>query len=217
MTDTWPLFDLVLRTPKLVLRVPADRDLDDLAQLAVDGIHDPDVQPFGDAWTDKDPEDLARGVHQWEWGRRAAWKPQDWTCAFVVSRRDNGQTIGVQSVSGRDFAILREVRTGSWLGRRHQGQGFGTQMRAAVLDLAFTGLDAVLARTCCHEDNVASRRVSGKLGYEYAGSRRIAVRGKPVREDHFELDRALWRASGDSGDTAIIGLPACREWFGAAE
>ena len=34
-----------------------------------------------------------------------------------------------------ELAALREVGTGSWLGRAHHGHGYGTEMRAAVLDL----------------------------------------------------------------------------------
>jgi hypothetical protein len=51
-----------------------------------------------------------------------------------------GVVVGSQGIGGRDFAVLREVHTGSWLGLRYQGQGIGTQMRAAVLHLAFEGL-----------------------------------------------------------------------------
>jgi hypothetical protein len=47
----WPLTGLRLRTPRLELRWPTVSDLDELAALAVDGVHDPDVQPFGVAWT----------------------------------------------------------------------------------------------------------------------------------------------------------------------
>jgi GNAT superfamily N-acetyltransferase len=54
----------------------------------------------------------------------------------------DGVVVGSQGVGGRDFAVLREVHTGSWLERRYQGQGIGTQMRAAVLALAFDGLEA---------------------------------------------------------------------------
>jgi RimJ/RimL family protein N-acetyltransferase len=40
---------------------------------------------------------------------------------------DAGDTVvGTQGLSGRDFAVLREVSTGSWIGRKHQGQGIGT-------------------------------------------------------------------------------------------
>ena len=40
--------------------------------------------------------------------------------------------IGTQKLGARDFAITREVDTGSWIGLRHQGQGIGTEMRAAA-------------------------------------------------------------------------------------
>jgi hypothetical protein len=37
----WPLWDLVVRTPTVELRMPTDDDLVRLAQLAGAGIHDP--------------------------------------------------------------------------------------------------------------------------------------------------------------------------------
>jgi RimJ/RimL family protein N-acetyltransferase len=65
-----------------------------------------------------------------------------------------------QGLGGRDFAVLREVHTGSWLGRRYQGHGIGTQMRAAVLHLAFEGLGAQHAAFGAFEHNAASLGVS---------------------------------------------------------
>jgi hypothetical protein len=42
MTMThWPLTGLRLRTPRLELRLPALADLDELAGLAAEGLHDP--------------------------------------------------------------------------------------------------------------------------------------------------------------------------------
>ena len=66
------------------------------------------------------------------------WSPQDWALQFVAVA--DGRVIGTQALDGRDFAVLREVGTGSWLGREFHGQGYGTEMRAAVLHLAFDGL-----------------------------------------------------------------------------
>ncbi len=47
---------------------------------------------------------------------------------LVVVR--DGTVVGTQGVGAHDFAVLRQVSTGSWLGRAYQGQGIGTQMRA---------------------------------------------------------------------------------------
>src|SRR5260370_895914 len=49
--DWWPLAGLRLQTPELGLRLASPSDLDALASLAADGVHDPPVQPF--AFADK--------------------------------------------------------------------------------------------------------------------------------------------------------------------
>ncbi len=112
------------------------------------------------------------------WGLWARWSPEKWSLQFVVVA--DGVVIGTQEVGATQFATLREVGTGSWLGRAHHGKGYGTEMRAAVLDLAFDGLGAEYATSEAFEDNVASYRVSRKLGYVDDGIERHVVRDKPV-------------------------------------
>jgi hypothetical protein len=70
----WPLFGLRLRTPRLELRLPSLADLDELAGLAAEGVHDPAVMPFGVPWTDVPPDQRARRVLQYHLGpgRRTA-------------------------------------------------------------------------------------------------------------------------------------------------
>jgi hypothetical protein len=63
------------------------------------------------------------------WSQRASPSPDHWHLNFLV--RLDGRVIGVQSVHGRDFAVTREVSSGSWIGLRRQGRGIGTEMRAA--------------------------------------------------------------------------------------
>src|SRR5260221_13370270 len=72
--------------------------------------------------------------------------------------------------------------TGAWLGRRYQGRGIGTQMRAAVLHLAFGGLGAQQAVSAAFEDNPASLRVSRKLGFRDDGIEWHLVRGVALRD-----------------------------------
>lgn len=56
----------------------------------------------------------------------------------------------------KDFAVTRQAANGSWLGPAHQGQGFGTEMQAAVLHLAFAGLGAAYAVSAAMTDNLGS-------------------------------------------------------------
>ena len=207
----WPLFRLRLRTPRLELRLPSLSDLGELAELAAAGVHDPAVQPFGVPWTDVPPDQRARGVLQYHWRQWADWSPEDWTLNLVVDL--DGTIVGTQGVTGRDFAVLREVGTGSWLGQRHPRQGIGTDMRAAVLHLAFAGLGAAYATSEAFTDNVASLGVSRKLGYALDGIDRQVIRGKPAIQQRLRLDRAAWRAHR-SVDVEITGLAECLPDFG---
>ena len=107
----WPLSGLSLRTPRLELRWPTLSDLDELASLAAQGVHDPDVQPFTVPWTDATPAERAQSTLQYHWTQWGSWQPSDWTLDLVVDLR--GSIVGTQGLSGRNFAILGEVSTGS--------------------------------------------------------------------------------------------------------
>jgi len=211
LSSHWPPADLRLQTPDLELRWPSPDDLGELADLAAAGVHDPEVQPFMVPWTDDSPEERARGTLQYNWSRWGSWKPSDWVLPFAVIR--DGVVVGSQALGGHDFAVLREVHTGSWLGRAYQGQGIGTQMRAAVLQLAFEGLGARWAVSAAFDDNPASLGVSRKLGYRDDGIEWHLVRGRPALTRRLRLDRPGWQAAR-TVPVQIHGLPPCLPLFG---
>lgn len=211
MTPWWPLTGLRLRTPQLELRLPNETDLQALASLAAAGVHDDAVQPFAVAWTDVPPAERANSVLQYHWAQRGAWRPDKWSLDLAVLR--DGVVVGTQGVSGGDFARLREVSTGSWLGRRYHGLGIGTQMRAAVLHLAFAGLGARYALSGAFADNAASLGVSRKLGYQHDGIERIVRRGEPATSIRLRLDKDTWTA-GHSIPVEVEGLEPCLPFFG---
>jgi RimJ/RimL family protein N-acetyltransferase len=207
----WPLTALRLRTPALELRFPTAADLSALAALAFAGVHDPAVQPFAVAWTDTGPAERARSVLQYHWRTWGAWTADAWRLDFAVLH--DGQVVGSQGVSGQDFAIRREVSTGSWLGQAYQAKGIGTEMRAAVLHLAFEGLGAQQACSSAFTDNQASLGVSRKLGYAADGIERFVIRGRPVISQRLRLDRASWQAAHRVPVT-VDGLEPCLPMFG---
>ncbi|GAB3569820.1 GNAT family protein [Amycolatopsis endophytica] len=209
IADQFPVFGLRIRTPRLELRLPDSDELSALAGLAADGVHDPGVQPFIVTWTDQEPELVARSVVQYFWRRLGGWTPRDWGLDLAVFR--DGEVVGQQTVNGRDLAITREVHTGSWIGRRYQGQGIGTEMRAAVLHLAFEALGADEAVSGAFEDNAASLAVSRKLGYRPDGTARHVVRGKLAIERRLRLTREAWRGGVP---VTIEGFQPCRPLFG---
>lgn len=212
LIDHWPLFGLRLTTPRLELRLPTGEELAALADLAAQGVHDPARMPFTVPWTDLPPDERARSVVQHHWLQLGAWTPGNWALNLAVF--EHGRIVGQQTIAARDYATLREVDTGSWIGLRHQGRGIGTEMRAAVLHLAFTGLQATDAVSGAFADNPSSFRVSEKLGYEPDGIRRLTVREKAIVMRRVRLSRAKWEGDQRTAVT-IEGLTPCLPLLGA--
>ncbi|MER6447240.1 GNAT family N-acetyltransferase [Streptomyces venezuelae] len=213
LIDYWPLLGLRLTTPRLELRLPRSDELAALADLARDGVHDPSQMPFSSGWTDLPGTERARSVVQHHWLRLGNWKPDDWSLNLAVFL--GGRPVGIQAMAARRFTPAREVNTASWLGLSHQSQGIGTEMRAAVLHLAFAGLGAEEATTGAFADNAPSLAVSRKLGYVPDGIERRVVRGEVVIMQRLRLPRDLWRPAL-AKDTEIIGLLPCLQLFGLA-
>ncbi len=212
LADHWPLTRLRILTPLLELRYPSDDDLAALADLAIRGIHEPDVMPFRQPWSDAPADKLGPDLLRYNWRLRADTGPDDWSIPFVVVR--DGVVVGCQDLLAQHFRIRREVATGSWLGREHQGRGTGTEMRAAVLHLAFAGLGADEACSAAMAGNTASLRVSAKFGYVEDGIDRLSPREELVIEQRLRLTRARWE-QGRRDDIVIDGLDGCRSWLGA--
>lgn len=206
LESTWPFFGLCLRTPRLVLRLPTDAHLNELATLAASGIHDHHLMPFAVPWTDAPPGVLERSTLQYHWGRRAALKPTEWDLSFGVWI--GGCLAGMQTIAAKNFAAGRTVETGSWLGRAFQRQGIGLEMRAAVLHLAFEGLGAKAAASTAFVDNLASRRISERLGYRLESEGVLSPRGTPQPNVRSLLTRERWLA-GARLPVSVEGLSPC--------
>jgi RimJ/RimL family protein N-acetyltransferase len=210
-TTLWPLFDLVVRTPRVELRYPDDNLLIRLAELTAQPIHDTTTMPFSEPWTDAPPEQLPRGSLKHFWLRRGQWEPKDWNCVMAVIV--DGEVLGVQDLMAKGFAETKSVKTGSWLTMARQGEGIGKEMRAAILHLAFEGLGAETAFTSAWHDNAASQGVTKSLGYEPNGWDTMIRRGVPDRMLHFVLTRERW-LERRRDDIRIEGLEPCLELFG---
>ena len=212
----WPLFGLRIRTPRLPLRPPTDADAAELLTVAKAGIHDPSTMPFGVPWTDSSSPEFERNGLQYGWRCRADFGPQRWVLGLAVVHE--GQLIGVQELSATDFPLVRSAETGSWLGLRHQGLGFGKEMRRAVLHFAFECLEAEAVVSVAFADNPASQRVSLATGYEPNGTQFVERRGSRAEQLRFVITRQRWLAvrepSRSSSEFEVTGFEACRSLFG---
>ena len=210
-SSAWPLAGLRLTTPRLELRPPSPADLDALAEVAAGGICQPGTTPFFVEWPYRPPAERALGFLQSQWRDRSSWSAQDWTLGFGVFA--DGVAVGMQDVSAQEFLVLREVSSFSWLGLEFQGQGFGTEMRAAVLHLAFACLGAREAVSGAFVSNARSLAVSARLGYVPDGISRDVRAGEVLTTQRLRLSRSRWEQCAQVPVT-VSGLEPCLPMFG---
>jgi len=215
ISSHWPLLALSIRTPRLELRLPDDDELSELAELATRGVYRAGERPFFSRWAERRAPDVARTVIQRQWRKRGAWTPEHWALELVVFEAKTGEPLGVQEIRGKDFAALGEVETASWLGIEHQGRGFGTEARLAVLHLAFAELGAEYALSASFVDNASSISVSRKLGYQPDGVQRDVREGRVLVTQRFRMSRDDWWQR-ERPEIGVSGVAPCLELFGAA-
>jgi RimJ/RimL family protein N-acetyltransferase len=215
LARVWPLFGLTIRTPRLELKLPTDRDIARLIKVSRRGVHAPSWVPMGD-WTYQPSPKFEQSSFQHHCEKRASWKPEDWSLHLAVYL--DGSPIGCQDIFAANFSICRSAKTGSWIGYRFQGNGYGTEMRQAVAHLAFEVLGAQAIWSGYWHDNEASKGVSRKLGYEVIYDR-LEGRYQPDGSDEkpeIMYEIRLRPDHWNRPDYAITveGFEPCRVMFG---
>lgn len=211
MSRHWPLFELRITTPRLQLRLPDEEVIDQLIETILDGVHPPDQMPFSVPWTRVPRDYLPFNTLSYLWRELAGFKRDDWSLPLAVLV--DGTAVGVQGLMAKQFPITRQVESGSWLGLRHQGNGYGTEMRAAALHFAFAELGARVAASSSFLDNPASIAVSRRLGYLDNGVDRTAREGAVAEMRRFRLTRADWERHR-AIEVRVDGFEHCRPLFG---
>ncbi|CAM2888881.1 N-acetyltransferase [Mycobacterium intermedium] len=211
MSRHWPLFELRITTPRLQLRLPDEEVLDQLIDTILDGVHPPDQMPFSVPWTRVPREYVPFNTLSYLWRELAGFKRDAWHLPLAVIV--DGTAVGVQALLANQFPITRQVESGSWLGLRYQGRGYGTEMRAAALYFAFTALGAEVATSASFVDNPASIAVFRRNGYRDDGVDRMAREGVMVEQLRFRLTREDWERHRAT-EVRVEGFERCRGLFG---
>jgi RimJ/RimL family protein N-acetyltransferase len=197
LLELWPTFGLTLSTSRLVLRLPSEAELE---------------RPFLTPWAEGTPDERARFVLCEHWSQLSSWTPESWALGMGVFLH-TGRPLGVATLRARDFRVKREVATSSWLGLEHQGQGHGTEARAALLTLAFDHLGATDATTEVFQDNHRSQGVSRKLGYLPDGVSRDRRGEDVVVSDRLRLTVDRWAARTSDVAVDVDGIDKAAGMF----
>jgi RimJ/RimL family protein N-acetyltransferase len=196
LVDVWPLHSLRLTTADLELRPTTEAELPALcAILPPDLEADPSATHYAGL-------DQRAVLAQSYWRAMGTWSPHDWVLPFAV--RHDGELVGMQALEGPDWTSERTVDSWSWLAAGVRGQGWGKQMRAAVLALAFGPLGARAAISSAVVDNLSSLGVSLALGYRDTHRSVLEHSGQSLR--HVRLEGADWHASGLGDGVAVAGV-----------
>jgi RimJ/RimL family protein N-acetyltransferase len=211
LAELWPTYGIRIRTSRLTLRLPGEHELAALADVAAKGIHSAGERPFLTPWTEGTSEDRARAVLQGHWEDLGSWTPTNWTLGLAVFLAGD-QPIGMVTLRARDFRVVRQVTTSSWLGLAHHRQGYGTEARAGLLALAFDHLGATDATTEVFPDNHASQGVSRRLGYVSDGISKDARNDEVLVSDRLRLTAARWSQISHPPAT-VEGVEQARSMF----
>jgi len=206
----WPLFDLRLHTPDLLLRPMTEADRLEVADRLPPDLELDPARTRYPGLTDQTERGIA--AFQGYWKAYGTWTPDSWNLPFAVCHGD--ALIGSQSLEGDKFPLLREVDSSSFLFPEWRGKGFGKQMRMAVLALAFDYLAAESAITSAWHDNHASIGVTRALGYEPNGTSRHPRDDGVDRMVHFVLSRERWLRLDHSRHVRAEQVEPCLPLFG---
>jgi RimJ/RimL family protein N-acetyltransferase len=149
-------------------------------------------------------------IAQGYWRALGMWSPDDWALPFVAARQSD--VVGVQWLEGPDWRAERTVDSSSWLVPGARGRGLGTQMRSAVLALAFGALRAQAAVSSAVVDNLASLGVSRSLGYRDTHTSVLEHSGEQLQ--HVRLERSVWEASRRASGVQVDGVRPALPLFG---
>ncbi|MCE1235563.1 MAG: GNAT family N-acetyltransferase [Hyphomicrobiales bacterium] len=183
---------LIIETPRLVLRRPVRADAERVAALANDAGVAENLSnlphPYG-------LDDALAFIDNTEVG------PTRWNLGIHLKDEDAG-FVGVAGLMPRDG---ERFVLGYWIGRPYWNRGLATEAAQALIDFAFSRLEAPAVSATARVTNGASRRVLEKCGFQYAGQGMgpsLYHRGM-VPIDRFRIERSIWTSIRNWAKTGV--------------
>lgn len=170
----------VISTSRLLLRPFGPADAADIARIGMERAK----TSFLPDWAIEEAD--AAGLARFLGGRMERPDPLAGPVVWAVTLRETGELIGHAGVGPKE-ELGGEVELGYAVSERHAGKGFATEAAKAAVWWAFerAGLEYLTALVL--KDNAASRRVLDKLGFVWAGTRRMEHGGKPREFDYYRF------------------------------
>lgn len=185
---------VVLRGPRMVLRLPRLADYDEWYELRYQSRDF--LRPFEPRWTDAD---LSRRAYAGR-VRRAREEAEEGTdfSFFIYGTDGDAETlVGGVTLSNIRRRAAQFVTLGYWMGQSYAGRGIMTEAVGTCLPFIFDTLMLHRVHAAFLPGNTASRRVLEKNGFVEEGfaEKYLQINGR--WEDHvlFGLTRERWEAA----------------------
>jgi ribosomal-protein-alanine N-acetyltransferase len=179
------LFDqMILETPRLILRSFQDEDIGRLAELMANR----DFMRFSLG-------PYAREQTQSVLQKFLSWNQAGLPSQFAVIFRGNNEPIGYCGFLHWHLDGADEVEIGYRLHPDYWNRGLASEAAQAVRDHAFRDLNLPKVISLIHPDNIASRRVAEKNGMKI--ERETVFRGFPTQV--FAITREQWLVERGAG------------------
>ena len=103
---------------------------------------------------------------------------------FFIFADSNQSLVGAITLSNVRRGVAETGTLGYWIGHRFAGRGYGTEAVGAILAWAFNDLNLHRVEAACVPENVASRRVLEKTGFQLEGRARAYLKINGDWADH---------------------------------
>lgn len=202
--------DAPLETERLILRPHRASDLDDLLRFH----SDPEVVRYT-PWPVRDRAATAATLEN-KIGQAAITEPGQWLVLAVELK--NTETVIGEVLLKWESAESRQGEIGFAFSREHQGHGYATEAAAEMVRLGFEGLGLHRIIAVCIEQNIASTRVLGRLGFRQEARLvdNLLFKGEWVTQLVFALTEDRWGSEATNESTDIAEVRRLVDVFFAA-
>jgi ribosomal-protein-alanine N-acetyltransferase len=103
---------------------------------------------------------------------------------FFIFADSNQSLVGAITLSNVRRGVAETGTLGYWIGHRFAGRGYGTEAVRAMLAWSFEDLNLHRVEAACVPENLASRRVLEKTGFQLEGQARAYLKINGDWADH---------------------------------
>ncbi len=139
------------------------------------------LTPWEPTWPD---DDLTRGAFRRRLRRQSEEMARDESYSFLIFDGASNALLGGLTLGGVRRGVAQSATLGYWMGAPHAGKGAMTRAVAAAVRYGFSNLRLHRIEAACLPENIASRALLERNGFQCEGLARAYLKIDGVWRDH---------------------------------